>query len=280
MSGPPADRAAGPDPAGDDPHRSPFVARVYDAEHAADAADTTWALRLAGQPGGRVADLGCGTGRLALPLARAGCRVLAVDHSAAMLGRLRRRLAEQPAQVRERVRPEEADLRSWRAEAGSLDAAIMGYNTFAALLTAEEQRAFLAAAAAALRPGGLLALATAALSAPHLALPEGVEREVYRRPAPELGPGVELRRRDVHRWTDQTLQLRRLALIYDIVEPDGGRRREQFEYAARYTTRWELEHLLARCGFGQVRAEGGYTGEPFRVEGGLLVVTARRDLSP
>ena len=41
------------------------------------------------QPGTRVVDLGCGTGQISLPLASRGAQVLAVDVSAAMIGRLR-----------------------------------------------------------------------------------------------------------------------------------------------------------------------------------------------
>jgi SAM-dependent methyltransferase len=45
-------------------------------------------LSLAGGPGARVADLGAGTGLLAVPLARAGARVDAVEPARAMLERL------------------------------------------------------------------------------------------------------------------------------------------------------------------------------------------------
>lgn len=46
-------------------------------------------LALVGGPGARIADLGAGTGQLALPLARLGARVHAVEPAAAMLDVLR-----------------------------------------------------------------------------------------------------------------------------------------------------------------------------------------------
>jgi SAM-dependent methyltransferase len=260
----------------EDPHQAAFVARIYDGEHGGTEADIDWALGLARGSGGPVADLGCGTGRLTLPLAAAGFDVLAVDRAPPMLRRLQAKLERQPAAVRRRVTSEQADLTTWKSRRGDVGLALLGYNTFAALLTPDDQRRCLVAIREASRPDGLLAIATAAVGARVVALPEGFTHEVYRRPAPELGRGVQLVRRDTHRWTDETHQLRRLALTYDGLEPDGGRRQHHYEYVARYTSRWELEHLLARCGFGPIHVSGGYDDEPFRVEGGLLVVTAGR----
>ena len=261
----------------DDPHLDPFVARVYDAEHAAPEDDVPWVLDLASR-GGAVADLGCGTGRLTLPLAQAGYMVEALDHSAAMLERLQHKLSQQSPAVQQRVHLHHVDLSAIGSVllSGSVSLAMIGYNTFGGLLTAGEQQECLRQVHATLRPGGQVAIATAVLSAASLGLPEGLSREVYRRPAPELGEGVTLARRDVHRWTDETNQVRHLALVYDVLEPDGGRQLRQFEYVVRYSSRWELEHLLVRCGFSSVQVLGGYASEPFDVAGGLLVVTAGR----
>lgn len=258
----------------DDPHQADFVARIYDGEHAHDTADIGWGVRLARAHDGPIADLGCGTGRLTLSLAAAGRPVLALDRSAAMLGRLKAKLGRHRQSVQQLVEIKQADLTQWTSPRSEFTLAVIGYNTFAALLTVSDQMRCLAAVRAALRPGGRLAIATAAVSAQVVGLPDGFSREVYRRPAPELGSRVELSRRDIHRWSDETSQIRQLALVYDVHDPDGGRRQYQYEFAARYTSRWELEHLLVRCGFADIRIWGGYDEEPFSVAGGLMVVTA------
>lgn len=53
---------------------------------------------------GPVLELGCGTGRLTIPMAKAGCRVVGVDNSRTMLDRLHAKLEQQPPDVVERVR--------------------------------------------------------------------------------------------------------------------------------------------------------------------------------
>ncbi|MDE2613254.1 MAG: class I SAM-dependent methyltransferase [Burkholderiales bacterium] len=68
---------------------------------------------------GRVLDLGCGLGQLALAAARRGCRVLALDGSAAAVAHLRRaaRAEQLPLEA------QRAELHAWRIE-GRFDAVV------------------------------------------------------------------------------------------------------------------------------------------------------------
>src|SRR3712207_6020181 len=68
-------------------------APFYDWENARTLGrrDVPFWRTLARQGGGRVLELGCGTGRIALPLARAGAMVVGIDRSAPMLERARQR---------------------------------------------------------------------------------------------------------------------------------------------------------------------------------------------
>ncbi len=70
-----------------DPSRWVFnrLAQSYRARPGYPAALAARLLAVAGGPGARVADLGAGTGQLAIPLARAGARVDAVEPARAML---------------------------------------------------------------------------------------------------------------------------------------------------------------------------------------------------
>lgn len=86
-------------------------APFYDWENAQTLGrrDVPFWRNLALQAGGRVLELGCGTGRVSLPLARAGVALVGVDRSAAMLAFARRRVRR--SQLQRRLRLVQADIR-------------------------------------------------------------------------------------------------------------------------------------------------------------------------
>src|SRR5687768_16478288 len=65
-----------------------LMADTYDAQYAVlrdSSGDASHYAALAAETGGPVLELGCGTGRVLLPIARAGVRCTGVDPSAQML---------------------------------------------------------------------------------------------------------------------------------------------------------------------------------------------------
>jgi SAM-dependent methyltransferase len=125
-------------------------ADVYDAWYpGVSDIDATVALMqgLAGD-GGRVLELGVGTGRLAIPMARSGLRVVGVDASAAMLERLR------TADPHGLVEVVEGDMVTDLPD-GPFDAALIAYNTLFNLTADGEQQRCFEAVASGLRPGGM-----------------------------------------------------------------------------------------------------------------------------
>src|SRR6201987_5608031 len=80
---------------------------AYDAFYSSSApqivGDLAFYERIAREAGGPVLELACGTGRITLPLAKAGLHVTGVDRSEAMLTIARRKLAALPASVQERL---------------------------------------------------------------------------------------------------------------------------------------------------------------------------------
>jgi SAM-dependent methyltransferase len=101
----------------------------------------------------RVLELGCGTGRVSLDLAGAGCQVTALDSDAELVAELRARARERANPVTTVV----ADARSFQLGA-SFDLVIAPMQ-LAQLLTAQERQEMLACTARHLGPGRRAALA-------------------------------------------------------------------------------------------------------------------------
>src|SRR6516164_6598298 len=87
-------------------------ARHYDAAYAAiNLVDVPFYLDLAREIGGPVLEIGCGTGRVLLPIARAGVEIHGLDGSHAMLDVLKAKLQREPKEVRRRVTLHAGDMR-------------------------------------------------------------------------------------------------------------------------------------------------------------------------
>ena len=107
------------------------VARFYDLTHAELREDIDLIVQLAAQANGPVLELGCGTGRLLRPLFHAGCQVVGVDNSTAMLTLARDHLAQEPAAVQQRIQLVEQDFTKLTLPKDLLfEFALIPYNTF------------------------------------------------------------------------------------------------------------------------------------------------------
>ena len=82
-----------------------FVAEYYDfIPGYAGRPDLEFYLDFSRSAGGKILELGCGTGRILIPTAAAGCQIVGLDISEYMLAKCREKLQNQPKEVQERVR--------------------------------------------------------------------------------------------------------------------------------------------------------------------------------
>ena len=193
---------------------------------------------------GPVLEIGCGTGRILLPIARAGCAVTGIDSSQRMLERCRAKLAAEPADVRARARVASHDMRDFDLGA-RFPLIIAPFRVLQHLTTIDDQLGFLATIGRHLAPQGRFIFDVFNPRFDRLVGAGGVESE----DTPELRlPDGRTMRRAYRiarvRWLDQVSESE---LIYDV---DGKRYVQAFEM--RWYLAAELRHLLARAGF-QVR---------------------------
>jgi ubiquinone/menaquinone biosynthesis C-methylase UbiE len=60
--------------------------------------------------------MGCGTGRVLLPIARSGIDIHGLDNAPTMLNILRERIKNEPEEVRGRIMLNEGDIRQFRGQ--------------------------------------------------------------------------------------------------------------------------------------------------------------------
>ena len=143
-------------------------APFYDWENARTLGrrDVPFWRNLAAHAGGAVLELGCGTGRISLPLAKAGVDVVGIDRSAPMLDRARKRLRR--ARLTDRVQLVRGDIRylpfvdqplSRRpTNEGGFSMVMAPYGVLQSLLRERDLAATLREVRRVLQPGGTFGL--------------------------------------------------------------------------------------------------------------------------
>ena len=83
---------------------SPFLAEFYDSvEPYRQRQDIGFFVDMAQRSGGPVLELGCGTGRVLIPIAKSGIEIVGLDASPQMLSACREKLLKESANVRSKV---------------------------------------------------------------------------------------------------------------------------------------------------------------------------------
>jgi SAM-dependent methyltransferase len=275
MSGPPS------------PYDFPDIGLLYDAIRPyAARPDVAFYVEEATRAGGPVLEVGCGTGRILLPTARAGVPITGLDASPAMLARCRERLAAEPDDVRARVALHHADARDFAlgAPSGAPSGRPLGppfalvtapFRVVQHLVTIDDQLRFLAAVARHLAPRGRLVFDVFNPSFAAMLADRSAEREDT--PETPLPDGRTLRRTarvPRVRWTEQVNEVE---LIYYVAErPGAAPARHVHAFDMRWFLRAELEHLLARAGFRVEAVYGGFDRSPLTDASPEQVVCAVR----
>ncbi len=133
-------------------------APFYDWENAQTVGrrDVAFWRRLALGTKGRLLELGCGTGRVALPIARAGRAVVGIDRSEAMLARARARVRR--ARLQPKLRLIRGDIRHLPFPDRSFSLVMAPYGILQSLLVERDLKETLTAVTRVLAPNGLFGM--------------------------------------------------------------------------------------------------------------------------
>jgi SAM-dependent methyltransferase len=226
--------------------------------------------------GGPVLELGCGTGRVLVPTARAGIEIVGLDSSAEMLRACEARLRAEPHEVRGRARLLHGDMRDFDI-GRTFQLVTIPFRPFQHLISTDDQLACLAAVHRHLADDGRLVFDVFNPSIHNLAKPnDGAETD--EEPAFSLPDGRTVVRR--HRMINRDLvaQVNTGELVYYVTHPDGQTERLVHSFRMRCIFRFEAEHLLARAGFDLVHVYSDFDGSPYgaKYPGDLILVTQKQ----
>jgi len=245
----------------------PVTSRYYDDTYAAlrdSSGDAAWYLGLARAAGGPVLELGCGTGRVLLPVAAEGIDCVGLDASPAMLEALQRKAP--PANLR----LVEGTLQHFDLGDARFALIFSAFRVFQHLYTVDDQLACLACVRRHLAPGGALAFDAFVPRLDRMGIVEEPEQEDVRfeQNGDEIVRYASARRNVPEQLTEVCMRYERRR---------GGQvvGDETVEFQMRHFYRFELEHLLARAGFDQVELYGDFDGTPFGADAASFVVVAR-----
>jgi SAM-dependent methyltransferase len=245
-------------------------ARFYDLDYESFQDDVALYLGYAERTGGPLLELGCGTGRLLLPLARAGFDVTGVDLSPRMLEVAQAKV--DATGLADQITLVQADMRQVELPQ-QYRLAFIAINSFMHLTSLEDQLAALRAWRKLLLPGGLLIIDVDHPDPRHLLEADGRLDLHGRWFDPDSGATVL---KHMSRTLDAARQLQHVLFIYDEVFPDGQLRRTLAPFQARYLYRFEGELLLDKAGFSPEQVYGSYDLDPYSSESERMIFVARR----
>jgi SAM-dependent methyltransferase len=232
-------------------------------------ADKDFYLARAREAHGPVLELGCGTGRILLPIAQAGVDITGLDASSAMLDICRARL-DAAGLAAPLVT---GDMRTF--DLGRKFALIaIPFRPFQHLLDPPDQIACLEAVRRHLAPGGRLILDVFDPKLDGVLLKDGAEFVDFDFTSHDGRPMQRNIRRLRH---DRSRQVLEMEIIF--IDKASGERTIA-PLTMRYFFRYEMEHLLARCGFQVLQVLGDFDGSAVGAEARELIFISALSSQP
>ena len=254
----------------------PILTELYDhSPQYAGRGDVDFFASYSLSAGGRTLELGCGTGRVLIPTARAGCGITGLDLSERMLGRCREKLALQPSEVRERVQLVRGYMTDFELD-DTFQLVTTPFRPFQHLITVDEQLACLRCVNRHLAVGGKLILDLFQVKLRKLTDPAALEEHRDPSDVPLPGGRTLSGRGDRIAARHPAEQYNDIEIAYYVTHPDGREDRMVHAFPMRYFFRYEVEHLLARCGFAVVDLFGSYDRSPLGDDSPEMIFVAEK----
>lgn len=226
---------------------------------------------------GLVLELGCGTGRILIPAARAGAEITGLDLSEKMLERCRAKLAAEPASVIERVGLVHASMVNFSL-GREFSLIMIPFRPFQHLLEVSDQLECLDAVRRHLAPGGRLIVDFFQVNPAAMHDPAW-EKEREDTPETLLPDGRKVRRTFRIAAFHRERQVNEVEMFWYLTHPGGREERIVWRTPLRYFFRYEVEHLLARAGLRLTALYGNFDRSPIAGDSPEMIFVAEKPAS-
>jgi SAM-dependent methyltransferase len=255
-------------------YEASWLAEIYDLAYQGPGgpqADYPFWLELAQKSERPLLELACGTGRLAIPLAREGLQITGLDISVPMLAMAKRKLEQEPAAVRSRLELVEGDMSNFfpGKEYGLI---IIAYRAFQHLLERTSQRQCLKCCAAHLKPGGRLAIDVFHPKLSLLAAPGPAQIPAHEH---VTSAGERIRESGFGEY-DIANQMVRWRPRYECISPEGKVTLRESYLELRYFFRYEMAWMLEACGFIVEALYGNHDKSPLQADSPEMIFVVKK----
>lgn len=244
-------------------------APFYDWENARtlQRRDVAFWQRLAAGQDGPVLELGCGTGRIAVPVARAGARIVGIDRSEEMLARARKRIMR--ARLGGRLALVRGDIRDLPFTARTKFSAVLAaYGILQSLTRERDLMRTLTSVARVLRRGGVFAIDV---------VPDLPKWDEYRNRISLSGRHGRHSTLTLVETVRQDRAKRLTIFDQEYRERRGSERRvHRFSLTFRTLTVPQMTHRLERAGFRILAVLGDYQGGPWDSRADVWIILAAK----
>ena len=232
-------------------------ADIYDAVFSYVREDIPFYVEEAERSGGPTLELGCGTGRVAIPIALRDVDIVGLDSSHAMLERARQKAESVGA---EKLKLAQGDMLDFNLHE-RFPLIIIPFRGFLSLLSVADEERALTNIRRHLAPGGKL-IFDIFVPDLNMMVQEGDIPYHFRDVAdPSTGKNLVIWNQASYDAFSQIMSIRTT-----IEELDGGgnvTNKMYRDFALRYIFRWEMSHLLRACGYEVLALYGDFQRSDF-----------------
>ncbi len=253
-------------------------AQFYDLYDNGLLGDIDFYVEEAKKYGSPILEIGCGTGRTMIPVAKAGLDIVGMDLEPQMLTLFRDKLKDLPETLQQRMTVVEGDMKDFSLSQ-KFSMVMIPHRAFMHMLSPLEQQKALLCIRKHLVDGGYLVFNTVVPHIDEIASHAGPQAGAMQLDMSFTDPetGHEVISWSARRY-DTTRQRIEQYYIFETIDGSGQvTKRSYTPLYARYTNRYEMEHLLSLCGFYVEHLYGDFWKGPYQEGSEQVWITRKVD---